>query len=231
MTGTGTARRPPSPCALLSLVWPIVCLSLLSVLTSCTHARPWMAGNEAACHAHLEAAGVGFETVPQASAVGVVWPIKLTGSVLGIRIYGGNKNAPTNYLDCRLALALVEWAPLLKREGVVGLQHYSMYRKDAVVGRSTRLSSHALGRAIDVAFFDMRDGRRLSVLADWKNRVQGVDPCGVSSGSEAEKVMRDLVCEARDREVFEMVLTPHYNEAHKNHVHLDIGSHDPSWTG
>lgn len=193
---------------------------------------PRASDDEAACYAQLADAGVSFERVPRARASGVDWPIKLSGAIQGVRVYGGKKDAPTNYLDCRLALALADWAPLLSRAGVVGLQHYSMYRRNGTVGQSSKVSGHALGRAIDVAFFDLRDGRRLSVLDDWKNRARGAAPCEVASTTAAEKTMRDLVCEAAERELFRMVLTPHYNAAHGNHLHLEIGpDHGGSWIG
>jgi hypothetical protein len=179
-------------------------------------------GEEAACYANLAEAGVSFERVPKDRAIGVGWPIELSGPVDGVRIFGGRKNAPTNYLDCRLALALLEWAPQLRNAGVVGLQHFSMYRQDAMVGESTNVSGHASGRAIDVGLFEMSDGRKLTVLDDWTNRKRGAEPCDVSSGAEAEKIMREVVCDASERQLFQMVLTPHYNDAHKNHVHLEV---------
>jgi hypothetical protein len=212
-------------------VWRLGWVGLLSLLGSCTHSPAFAVRSEAKCHANLEAAGVQFQAVPQELATGVDWPIKLSGPIHGIRVYGGKKDAPTNYLDCRLALALAQWAPLLEREGVVGLQHFSMYRHDAKIGKSTKVSGHALGRAIDVGVFEMRDGRKLNVLKDWKSRARGVDPCDVSSTNDAEKIMRDLVCEASSREVFQMILTPHYDDAHKNHVHLEIGESSSSWIG
>ncbi len=189
---------------------------------------------EAGCYAELRDAGVRFERVNQASAGGVSQPIKLVGPIDGVNIYGGGKkNAPTNYLDCRLALALLEWAPLLRASGVVGLHHYSMYRRAATVGQSAKVSGHAHGRAIDVAFFEMSDGRKLSVLDDWTHRARGAEPCEVASAARSgDRVMRELVCEATERALFQMVLTPHYNEAHRNHVHLEIDPRrDDSWIG
>lgn len=212
-------------------VWRICSAALVVAASGCASV-PRAEREEGACYGELKDAGVGFERVPRARALGVEWPIKLTGPIDGIKIYGGKKDAPTNYLDCRLALALIEWAPLLKREGVVGLQHYSMYRHEARIGKSSRASGHAHGRAIDIGYFDMSDGSRLSVLHDWKNRARGVEVCTASSKNRAERLMRELVCEATEREVFQMVLTPHYNNAHKNHVHLEVGApNTDSWIG
>jgi hypothetical protein len=161
--------------------------------------------------------------VPKTKAPGVAWPIELTSAIDGVRVQGGRKDAPTNYLDCRLARALLAWAPILREHGVVGLDHLSAYRRDAVVAGTTQQSGHASGQAIDVARFELDDGRELSVLEDWTNRDRGADPCREwLMDDEKARLMRRLVCDAVDRDVFQMALTPHYNDAHRNHVHLEI---------
>ena len=179
--------------------------------------------SESGCRAALRAAGVAYESVPRAAAGSIPWPIVLAGPVDGVRIRGSGKaDAPTNYLDCRLASALLAWAPMLRAKGVVGLEHYSMYRPESVVANSNKPSGHSLGWAIDVAKFELGDGRVLSVLDDWKNRARGADPCRSWPDDEAGRLMRQLVCEAAARGLFYTVVTPHHNDAHGNHVHLEI---------
>ena len=34
--------------------------------------------------------------------------------------------------------------------------------------------------------------------------------------------MRSLVCDAAEQKLFQLVLTPHYNDAHANHIHLEV---------
>lgn len=34
--------------------------------------------------------------------------------------------------------------------------------------------------------------------------------------------MRSAVCAAVQRDLFQIVLTPHHDEAHANHVHLEV---------
>jgi hypothetical protein len=153
----------------------------------------------------------------------------LDGPIRGVRVHGaGHAEAPTNYLDCRLARALLAWAPQLRAHGVVGLEHYSMYRPEAVVGSSNKQSGHAAGRAIDVAEFRLSDGRTLSVLNDWTNRARGADPCQSWPDKQAGKLMRQLVCDAAARGLFQIVVTPHHNDAHANHVHLEIDPQRPA---
>ncbi|HKU39717.1 MAG TPA: extensin family protein [Polyangiales bacterium] len=209
----------------------IATLVALSLVTSCSRSPRTVLESQTSdqCYSALAAEGVRFERVPAERAAGIDAPIVLSGDIHGIRVFGGKQDAKANYLDCRLALALVEWAPLLQQKGVAGLQHYSMYRADATIGSSNKTSGHARGRAIDVGSFELRDGRRLSVLEQWKNRKRGAPPCEVASSSDAEALMRDLACEAIEREIFQTVITPHYNDAHANHVHLEIGAPEAEW--
>lgn len=188
---------------------------------------------EEACYTALSDAGVAFERIPKSNAPSVAWLIELSSAIGGVVIRGGKKSAPTNYLDCRLAQALLAWAPSLRAQGVVALEHLSVYRRGAVVAGSNKQSGHALGWAIDVARFELRDGRTLSVLQDWTNRARGAQPCQRQpTDSDAARIMRTLVCDASQQQLFTMVLTPHYNEAHKNHVHLEIGrTGEEPWIG
>jgi hypothetical protein len=41
--------------------------------------------------------------------------------------------------------------------------------------------------------------------------------------------LRSVTCSAADRKLFQVVLTPHYNHAHANHVHLEIKP-EVDWT-
>lgn len=70
-------------------------------------------------------------------------------------------------------------------------------------------SEHASGNAIDVAGFQLADGRRVSVLQDWGN--------GEAEGRFLEAV-RDAACSS-----FGTVLSPDYNAAHADHLHFDQG--------
>jgi hypothetical protein len=183
--------------------------------------------SEEACLQLLRKAGVGFQTIPEQQADGVAWPMKLTGPVDGIRVQGDLHEQEASYLDCKLALAILAWAPHLRAQGVVGLQHYSMYRADAVVAGGGKPSGHARGLALDVAVFELRDGRKLSVLDDWKLRTRGADPCAsYTRDPERGAALRGIVCDAVERALFQTVITPHYNDAHANHVHLEIGPPD-----
>lgn len=74
-----------------------------------------------------------------------------------------------------------------------------------------RPSEHARANALDVAGVTLEDGRRVSIADDW-----------AGDGPEADtrarflKRLRDGACR-----VFSTVLSPDYNEAHRDHLHLD----------
>ncbi|WP_228243393.1 extensin family protein [Porphyrobacter sp. GA68] len=79
------------------------------------------------------------------------------------------------------------------------------------VAGTSRLSAHSQARAIDIGGFVLADGRRITVLAGW------------NGGTEAEqqflRVIRDSACRR-----FGTVLSPDYNAAHRDHLHIEEGS-------
>ena len=81
------------------------------------------------------------------------------------------------------------------------------------VAGTERRSGHAAANAIDVGGFVLKDGRRLTVLGDWRStdpRVQAF-----------WRAVRHSACRR-----FGTVLSPDYNAAHANHLHLeDDGAH------
>jgi hypothetical protein len=139
---------------------------------------------------------------------------------------GAATRSPTNFIDCRLAEALLEWAPTLRASGIVAIEHYSIYRKAATVAGTPKPSAHAGGLAIDAARFHLADGRVLSVLDDWKDKTLGADPCPRrASEADAGALLRDLVCDAAADGRFQIIVTPNHNAAHYNHVHLELAAH------
>jgi hypothetical protein len=94
---------------------------------------------------------------------------------------------------------------------VATVHHYGTYacRRVAGHGESTTVSQHAYANAVDVAGFTLADGRTITVLKDWKTDD--------ADGRFLHRV-RDGACG-----VFNAVLSPDYNAAHANHLHLDMG--------
>jgi hypothetical protein len=178
---------------------------------------------EAACLRALSAGGVAFRQVPHAKAIGIAYPLELDGPLDGVTITGARKRSPTNFIDCRLAEALLDWASALRARGVAAIEHYSIYRKAAQVAGTSKPSAHAAGLAIDAARFHMDDGRVLSVLDDWQDKTLGADPCAERpTEAEAGELLRGLVCDAARQGLFQIIVTPNHDAAHFNHVHLEL---------
>jgi hypothetical protein len=72
-----------------------------------------------------------------------------------------------------------------------------------------RRSEHATANALDVTGFVLTDGTRVGVLQDW------------GDGSRKAAFLRAL--RAGACRFFDVVLSPDFNEAHRDHFHFDLG--------
>jgi hypothetical protein len=83
------------------------------------------------------------------------------------------------------------------------------------VGRGeSKISEHARGNALDIVSFDLRDNRRI---------VIGDEASAMSPTAKALRGLRTSACG-----YFTTVLGPGSNEAHKTHIHIDLGQHGRS---
>jgi hypothetical protein len=136
-----------------------------------------------------------------------------------LRIQGGDVALNSSFLaSCKLAVAyalfdvhtLQPAAQAVFGQPVTRIDHLGSFACRNVYGRSSgRLSQHASANALDIAGFRLADGRRISLLGDWKD-----------SGDKGRflRQVRDGACGH-----FNTVLGPDYNAAHQNHFHLDMG--------
>ena len=91
---------------------------------------------------------------------------------------------------------------------VTSIDHAGSYSCRRLYGRSEgAYSEHATADAIDILGFRLADGQRVSVLRDWG---------GATPKSEFLREVRDGSCR-----LFSTVLSPDYNAAHADHLHLD----------
>lgn len=90
---------------------------------------------------------------------------------------------------------------------IVRIETFGSYSCRNVAGTNRR-SGHAIANAIDVSAFVLGDGRRISVLEDW------------NGGTPAERRFLRTVHESACKR-FGTTLGPDYNEAHRNHFHLE----------
>ena len=177
------------------------------------------------CLTLLRAHGVTFDELLPEDAPGVRTPVRVHGALGGVSVVPRNdpERSVHAVLDCRLALAVLAWAPTLRAAHVVKIEHYSAYRANARVAGRGPVSGHASAMALDAARFHTDDGEVLDVLVDWADRRRGADPCAPRDDEPtASHTLRSVVCEAVRVDLFQVVLTPHHDPAHQNHVHLEL---------
>lgn len=125
-------------------------------------------------------------------------------------------------LSCRSAVALALWTHHVLQpaaeahfgQAVSRLDHYGSYACRNVYGRTDApLSRHATADAVDIAAFVLADGRRIDVRSAWASAT-------APEGGVFLRTVRDGACR-----VFEGVLSPDYNEAHRDHLHFDRGGY------
>ena len=143
----------------------------------------------------------------------------------GVRFLPPGRKSVYGKLDCRLALALDDFAHVLERHGVVRVRVDNLYRPRArLPGRRTS-SQHRYGLAIDMMSLELANGTELSVERDWQG-VPETPVCGPESRladpTPQAITLRDIVCDVARSGIFHHILTPSYNDAHRDHLHLDI---------
>jgi hypothetical protein len=172
-----------------------------------------LSSDAALCAAVLDGADMTFQRLPDREtgpACGLfdAVAIERTASAVG----------DVFSLTCRTAVSLALWekhvlnpaAERLLGSTVSRIEHFGSYSCRNVYGRpnATR-SRHATAEAFDVAGFVLADGRRVRVLADWG---------GETVEGRFLREIRDGACR-----FFDAVLSPAYNDAHRDHFHLDRG--------
>ncbi len=128
--------------------------------------------------------------------------------------------------DCRLILAMFDMAAILKRHDIVEVRHFSMYRLPPSSWPRSRVADRHLGAlALDAGRFIKRDGSILDVDRHFHGAI-GAKTCGDGAAPRPATPqaieLRAVLCEIVEQRLFHVVLTPNYNEPHKNHFHLEV---------
>ncbi|MEO8878529.1 MAG: hypothetical protein ABI461_23270, partial [Polyangiaceae bacterium] len=150
-----------------------------------TPAFEYGALDRAACEAKLAERGIAW--APVASARGVLAPIRLAGPLHGVDFHSGipaksRATSPYEIMDCRLALALDDFAAILAKYDVTEVVHLSAYRPPPKNWPVAKISDHHGGAmALDAAIFLRKDGTALNVEKDFHGAI-GAKTCGPKSG-------------------------------------------------
>jgi hypothetical protein len=163
------------------------------------------------CRALLNRAGARFDATPPfgADQCLVEDGLKLAGGARRITLLPEN---PRMACPVAAGLAVWEWEvvqPAARRifgKSVAAIEHLGTWNCRRIAG-SKSWSQHSTANAIDVAAFRLADGTVINVLHDWK---------GDAKKAEFLRTVRDGACD-----LFSTVLSPDYNAAHADHLHID----------
>lgn len=180
------------------------------------------------CEAELAARKIPFTSEP---TLGVLAGVRLTGPISGVtfrtRLSDAKRATSTwEIADCRLVLALSDFAGVLVAHDIVEVRHYSMHRRAPDSWPAGKVGSQHFGAmAIDAAIFITKEGEKLDVLDDWSGRI-GAKTCGPDARpikkTAKSTLLREILCETVEKRIFNVILTPNHNRAHRNHFHLDV---------
>ena len=160
---------------------------------------------------------------------GIAEPVTLVTPIGGLRhrVSWETEERSTFYMDCGLALALLEAAPILRERGVVEVVDMGVYNYRCIGGGTppdcpNGVSQHAYARAIDIAGYTTEDGTYYSVNDDWVIDPDGEDTCAAATEGDKDTFLHEVICAQKAAGVWNIVLTPNYNAAHRNHFHVDL---------
>ncbi|MEA3012491.1 MAG: hypothetical protein QOD42_1036 [Sphingomonadales bacterium] len=171
----------------------------------------------ARCRALLTQAGARFAALPPRNdgpQCGYDNAVRLRGGALP-----GDADAA-----CPVAAALILWEreivqPAARRHfgrPVAAIDHFGSYSCRRVSGREeSGWSEHARANALDVAGFRLAGGGRIGIAAHWR------DP---GAKGRFLREVRDGACA-----LFATVLSPDYNESHRDHFHFDQARRGAGW--
>ena len=172
-----------------------------------------ISADPAACRAALHEGGVRF--APNQAGDGATRESSFCSTRDTLRATGDLAPAAP-VMTCPLALGYALWdrqvlAPAARQimgSRLTRVDHYGTYACRTIYGRpDARPSAHARAEALDVAGFRFADGRRATVAADFR---------ADSDQGRFVRAARSGACR-----VFGTVLSPDYNAAHRDHLHLE----------
>ena len=175
------------------------------------------------CEAQLRSAGITFK----AARIGTsreVEGVPRCGSEQVVRYKRGPgviaySSAPL--LTCTMALALADFERIAQEEAdrefgspIVKIEHLGTFncRKMALYDL---VSEHSYANALDVRRILLKDGRKIDVLTDFR-------PAESDAPDPRTRFLRKLSNRLFDENIFSVVITPYFDSAHRNHLHVDL---------
>jgi hypothetical protein len=177
------------------------------------------------CHDALAAAGVRFARASIPVHQEGRGRSRLTCGAEQVVVYRGSAAKiafePTPIVTCTMALALARFEVVVEEEAVrafgervVRITQLGTYSCREMAAYRGWVSEHSYANAIDVESFVLKSGKRISVLKGFER--------GEETHTRAGAFLRAVSRRAYDEGLFSNVLTPFFDDLHRNHFHLDL---------
>lgn len=179
------------------------------------------------CHAWLDLYQLTYTLGP--ANPGVVDPVTVQGPIGGLpyRYIDSTSQRATFFMDCQLALSLAKAAPILHAHDVEEVEDYGVYNYRCINNDGTPpncnvgMSQHAYAMAIDLAQFTTGDGTTYNVKTDFVINADG-KTCTDTPMPGKDAWLHEVICQLKGAKTWNIVLTPNYNDLHRDHFHVDL---------
>jgi len=177
------------------------------------------------CRANLDLYKIPYTVGP--AMQGVPDPVTMPTPINGIEYrYVESTTRRTKIVaDCNLVLSLLRAAPALRARNVVEVADIGIYNYRCIGGGvppGCTLSQHAQAKAIDIAGVTDRDGVYYNVTTDWVIDPDGQKTCEAPTVPGKDTFLHEMICAIKANRVWNIVLTPNFNSAHRDHFHVDL---------
>lgn len=179
------------------------------------------------CRGWLALYGVAYTDGPERP--GVTDPVTAMTPLNGLTFRtGGGTARTTMFGDCTLFKSLAEAAPLLRARGIVEVTDFGIYNYRCINNNGTPpdcpsgISQHAYGNAIDIAALTDIDGTTYTVETDWVIDPSSEETCSAPTEPGKDTFLHETICALKAAGVWNIILTPNYNAAHRDHFHVDL---------
>lgn len=168
-------------------------------------------------------------------AAGIGDPILLNPPINGLLIqhWPHKDGLQPLLMDCAMAEAIYDAAPILKRLGVTQLLGARSYKfrciapaKDPPTCSGSKLSLHAHATALDIGGVMDQNGNKFWVEHDWQRDPVDRPTCDKAKRSIGDQFLHDVICALFEGKIFSQHLTPNFDTEHKTHWHVDLSTQE-----
>lgn len=179
------------------------------------------------CHGWLDLYGLDYSLAGDTPGVDDPLTVMMPLNGMAYRYLSNDTPRETLFMDCSLALSLAKASPILRERGVIEVLDIGVYNYRCIGGGTppdcpNGVSQHAYATAIDIAGVVDANDVFYSVNDDWLIDPSSEETCAAATEGDKDTFLHQLICALKGERVWNIVLTPNYNAAHRNHFHVDL---------